>query len=74
MEVAGVVDLVRLLGGSLADIAQSFVDPLSERLKHGGMHMLQNPPPMELVLTSLRDGLGVIDPLLKKKLLCPGRG
>ena len=33
------------------------------------MHMLQNPPPTDLVLIPLRDGLGVINPLLEKKLL-----
>ena len=74
LEVAGVAGLMRLLSTSLANVAQSCVGPFSERLKHGGMLTLQNPPPTDLVLISLRDGLGVINPLLEKKLLSPGRG
>ena len=74
LEVAGIVGHVRLLGGSLADVAQGRVGPFPKRSEHGAVHVFQHLPLADLVRIPLRDGLGIINPPLEKEQLGTGGG
>ena len=58
----------------VADVAQGRVGPDPEVLEHGGVHALQRPPLKHFLPALLREGLGVGDPLPKRKQLGAGRG
>ena len=73
-EVAGVVILVRVGDALFTDGAQGPVGPDPEVLEHGAMHVLQRLPLKHFLSVLPRDGLGIGNPLLKRKQLGAGGG
>ena len=71
-EMAGVIGRAGMRGVLIADVAQCRVGPVPEALKHGGVHALQCPPLEHFLPVLPRNGLGVIDPLLKREQLGAG--
>ena len=67
LEMAGIVGHVRMRGVRLADIAQGRVGPVPELLEHGTMHFLQCLPLKNFFYVLPRNGLSIINPLLKKQ-------
>ena len=73
-DIDGIVGHMRLLSVCLADVSQGRVGPFPECPEHGAMHVFQHLPLADLVRNPLRNGLGIINPPLKKKQFSAGGG
>ena len=73
-EVTGVVIHWRMGGVRVTHMAQGSLGPVPKIPKHGSMNALQHPPLQHFLPTLSCDGLGVINPPLKREQLGAGGG